>query len=71
LVDNEKKAAHWQDQISKLNLVPINPELEEDLTLETLDDKALAEATNLKSNIKTDIAELEGKINVCPLLQHG
>ncbi|KAG1471270.1 hypothetical protein G6F56_002222 [Rhizopus delemar] len=60
LVDNEKKAGHWDDQRSKLFLQQITgEETDEQMELPILEGEALQELAKSKQSIKMIIAEIE------------
>lgn len=61
LVDNQKKASHWQSQISTLELQRIDDEPEETLRLEVYKGDKLQELVASKAQIKMEIAEIESK----------
>ncbi|EIE85270.1 hypothetical protein RO3G_09980 [Rhizopus delemar RA 99-880] len=60
LIDNEKKAAYWEEQRSKLFLQQITgEETDEQLQLHILEGEALQELAKSKQSIKMIIAEIE------------
>ncbi|KAI8647729.1 hypothetical protein BD408DRAFT_334358, partial [Parasitella parasitica] len=59
LVDNQKKAAHWEEQRSKLELQRIDDEPEEELKLQQFEGEQLEELLQSKQAIKMEIAEIE------------
>ncbi|GAB5591511.1 Structural maintenance of chromosomes protein 4 [Umbelopsis nana] len=59
LADNERKAEHWQDQISKLTLQRIWNESDEELELPDFSRDELKAMQDVKQSLKADIAELE------------
>ena len=61
LVDNQKKAAHWEEQRSKLELQRIDEEPEEELILKQFEGDQLEELMQSKQAIKMEIAEIESK----------
>ncbi|CEP10094.1 hypothetical protein [Parasitella parasitica] len=59
LIDNQKKAAHWEEQRSKLELQRIDEEPEEELILQQFEGEQLEELIQSKQAIKMEIAEIE------------
>ncbi|CEG80133.1 Putative Structural maintenance of chromosomes protein [Rhizopus microsporus] len=60
LVDNQKKAAHWEEQRSKLFLQRITgDETDEQLQLQIFEGEDLQELAKSKQSIKMEIAEIE------------
>lgn len=61
LVDNQKKASHWEEQRSKLELQRIDEEPEEELKLPIFEGEQLTELMSSKQSIKMEIAEIESE----------
>ncbi|KAK4509510.1 uncharacterized protein ATC70_007862 [Mucor velutinosus] len=59
LLDNRKKADHWEGQRDKLELQRIDEEPDEDLKLEIFHGEHLEELIQSKQAIKMEIAEIE------------
>ncbi|KAL7322745.1 Structural maintenance of chromosomes protein 4 [Mucor circinelloides] len=59
LLDNRKKADHWEGQRDRLELQRIDDELDEDLKLELFHGEQLEELIQSKQAIKMEIAEIE------------
>jgi structural maintenance of chromosome 4 len=59
LVDNQKKASHWEEQRSKLELQRIGEEPESELVLQQYEGEQLKELIESKQAIKMEIAEIE------------
>ncbi|KAL9550547.1 hypothetical protein MBANPS3_004670 [Mucor bainieri] len=59
LLDNRKKADHWEGQCDKLVLQRVSDETDEDLKLELYHGERLEALIQAKQDIKMDIAEIE------------
>jgi structural maintenance of chromosome 4 len=64
LVDNQKKASHWEEQRSKLELHRIGEESESELVLQQYEGEQLEELIQSKQAIKMEIAEIESTYSV-------
>jgi len=61
LLDNRKKADHWEGQRDRLELQRIDDEPDEDLKLELFHGEQLEELIQSKQAIKMEIAEIESE----------
>lgn len=68
LLDNQKKASHWEGQIATLEIQRIDEEPEDQLKLKVYRAQEIEELAPEKEAIKMEIAEIEGNTISLPII---